>query len=192
MITQAQIEFIADLHPAAVLTASRYSLPERPFCSLSIGQALHESWRHKTDTPSRLATLANNYWGIKAFSSWKGETVSLDTFEFVDGKKVWLRGEKAPKWRKYPDKFQAFDNYAQILHGPRYAPAFRHLTGPVVGEEQEDAFIREIGQFWATDPNYQKYWDEHEDQVEEVLPMVEFAERILLHAKIALVNLRGG
>lgn len=192
MITQAQVLWIAELHPAAVECERRYNIPGHIFESLSIGQALHESWLHKPDKPSRLATQANNFWGIKAFSSWKGETVTLDTFEFVDGKKVWLRGDKAPKWRKYPDKFQAFDDYAKILHGKRYVAALRHLTGPVVGEEQEHAFIREVGQFWATDPNYQKYWDEHAEAVEEVLPMVEFAERVLLMAKVVLINLRGG
>ena len=186
MLTQPQIEFVVSLYPAAKECENRWRVP----VYISLGQTLHESWT-PAGKPSRLALQAHNYWGIKAFKSWKGRICRLDTFEFKNGVRVVKKGIA---WRKYPDDYQAFDDYGQLLNSPRYVSAFRHLAGdPALRtEEQEDKFISEIAHQWATDPNYARYVDKAEDLIQrEMENIMLFSRAIILAAKATMQVLRG-
>lgn len=99
---------------------------------------------------SKLTREANNFFGIKAFSSWKGEVYSIDTIEYITdpltGAKIQVT-EKA-KFRKYDLPADSFADYVRLISDtPRYAKA---LTAQNALDQV--AAIREAG--YATDPNY--------------------------------------
>lgn len=187
-LSPQQAEFVLKLYPAAERCEARWHVPK----TISLGQALHESWRQKTNSPSRLAVNANNFWGIKAFKSWKGETVVLDTFEFIGGKKELV---KRVAWRKYPDPFAAFEDYGGLLHGQRYFHAFDYLPQDLatLTEEQEDQFLSEIAKSWATDPIYARQVDKVEDMVQADLAVIMAVLKVVRVTMAATRQaLRGG
>lgn len=99
---------------------------------------------------SKLTREANNFFGFKAGSSWKGDTYSIDTIEYVTdpltGVKIQVT-EKA-KFRKYDLPADSFADYVRLISDtPRYAKA---LTAQNALDQV--AAIREAG--YATDPNY--------------------------------------
>ena len=55
-----------------------------------------------------MAQIYNNLFGIKADSSWKGEYVTLETFEFYDTK-------IEDKFRVYSNKNQSLKDHAKFL-----------------------------------------------------------------------------
>ena len=72
--------------------------------SITIAQAILESSWGESD----LAQIYNNLFGIKADSSWKGEYVTLETFEFYDTK-------IEDKFRVYSNKNQSIKDHAKFL-----------------------------------------------------------------------------
>lgn len=99
---------------------------------------------------SKLTREANNFFGFKAGSSWKGDTYSIDTIEYktdpLTGAKIQVI-EKA-KFRKYDLPADSFADYVRLISDtPRYEKA---LTATNAFDQV--AAIREAG--YATDPNY--------------------------------------
>lgn len=129
-------EFIMRLTPSAVESERKSSVP----ASISIAQAALESaWGE-----SGLARAGNNLFGIKADSRWRGETLTLNTREFI--KRQWI---VAPaKWRKYASWQASIEDHAAFLKGnPRYQPCFLCQTS--------EAFARALLKAgYATDPSY--------------------------------------
>lgn len=112
------------------------------FPSLMIAQAILESG----DGESVLSREANNYFGIKADSSWKGEIILLNTREVIMGKSVMVPA----KFRKYSTLEDGFrDRNAFLKSNPRYT-RFGVFTA-FTPEDQAIAF-QKAG--YATDPNY--------------------------------------
>ena len=108
--------------------------------SITIAQAALESgWGE-----SGLARAGNNLFGIKADSRWRGETLTLNTREFIKGQ--WM--VVPAKWRKYPSWQNSIDDHAAFLkRNPRYKACFLCTTAP--------AFAQELAQAgYATDPDY--------------------------------------
>jgi flagellar rod assembly protein/muramidase FlgJ len=128
--------FIARLGPLALVSARSSGVP----ASFIVAQAALESgWGE-----SRLAREANNLFGIKAGTSWNGDTLTLDSREFIDGQ--WL--SQGASWRRYADWQDSIDDHAAFLRGnPRYAACFEHTDG--VGFA---GAVARAG--YATDPNY--------------------------------------
>jgi len=108
--------------------------------SITIAQAALESgWGE-----SGLTRAANNLFGIKADSRWRGETLALNTREFIKGQ--W---KVVPaKWRKYPSWQASIDDHAAFLkQNPRYKACFLCTTA--------SAFAQALAQAgYATDPDY--------------------------------------
>jgi flagellar rod assembly protein/muramidase FlgJ len=129
-------EFIMRLTNAAVESQRKSGVP----ASITIAQAALESaWGE-----SGLVKAGNNLFGIKADSRWRGETLTLNTREFIKGQ--WL--VVPAKWRKYASWQTSIDDHANFLRqNPRYQPCFACQTA--------DAFARALVKAgYATDPSY--------------------------------------
>lgn len=129
-------EFIMRLTPSAVESQRKSGVP----ASITIAQAAVESgWGE-----SGLARTGNNLFGIKADSRWRGETLTLNTREFIKGQ--WL--VVPALWRKYPSWQSSIDDHAAFLkQNPRYKACFLCTTAP--------AFAQALAQAgYATDPDY--------------------------------------
>lgn len=129
-------EFIMRLTNPALESQRRVGVP----ASITIAQAALESaWGE-----SGLARVGNNLFGIKADSRWRGETITLNTREFIKGQWIVVTA----KWRKYGSWQASIEDHAAFLKGnPRYQPCFLCQT--------TDAFVRELLKTgYATDPSY--------------------------------------
>jgi flagellar rod assembly protein/muramidase FlgJ len=129
-------EFIMRLTKPAVESQRTSGVP----ASITIAQAALESaWGD-----SGLAKAGNNLFGIKADSRWRGETLTMNTREFIKGQ--WL--VVPAKWRKYGSWQASIDDHAAFLRGnPRYRPCFLCQT--------TEAFARALlTAGYATDPGY--------------------------------------
>ncbi len=129
-------EFIMRLTPSAVESQRKSGV----LASITIAQAALESgWGE-----SGLARAGNNLFGIKADSRWRGETLTLNTREFIKGQ--WM--VVPAKWRKYPSWQNSIDDHAAFLkRNPRYKACFLCTTAP--------AFAQALAQAgYATDPDY--------------------------------------
>lgn len=95
---------------------------------------------------SKLTQLANNFFGIKAGSSWTGETINMQT-----GEQTASGGNYSVNaaFRKYPTPEAGWDGYGQfITQNPRYKNALNYPGDPV----GYVTAIKAAG--YATDVNY--------------------------------------
>jgi flagellum-specific peptidoglycan hydrolase FlgJ len=129
-------EFIMRLSKPAMESQRKSGVP----ASITIAQAALESaWGE-----SGLAKAGNNLFGIKADSLWQGETLTLNTREFIRGQ--WL--VIPAKWRKYSSWQASIDDHAAFLKGnPRYQRCFMCQT-------TEDFARALLKAGYATDPSY--------------------------------------
>lgn len=87
----------------------------------------------------------NNYYGIKASKSWKGESLAVSSAEFEDGKFV----DKVSSFRAYPSIFESMKDYINLIStSDRYSKAAKLSYDP----KQYFKEIQRAG--YATDPNY--------------------------------------
>lgn len=93
-------KFIEEIKDEAIKNYKEYKI----LPSITIAQAILESSWGESD----LAKIYNNLFGIKADSSWKGEYVTLETFEFYDTK-------IEDKFRVYSNKNQSIKDHAKFL-----------------------------------------------------------------------------
>ena len=93
-------KFIEEIKDEAIKNYKEYKI----LPSITIAQAILESSWGESD----LAQIYNNLFGIKADSSWKGEYVTLETFEFYDTK-------IEDKFREYSNKNQSIKDHAKFL-----------------------------------------------------------------------------
>jgi flagellar protein FlgJ len=88
---------------------------------------------------------ANNLFGIKADSSWKGKVAEVTTTEYVNG----VAEKKVAKFRAYDSYDESFRDYARLItQSPRYAKASQQ-TGSALAFASG---LQKAG--YATDPNY--------------------------------------
>jgi flagellar rod assembly protein/muramidase FlgJ len=129
-------EFIMRLASGAVASAKASGVP----ASITIAQAALESaWGE-----SGLTQAGNNLFGIKADSIWRGQTLTMNTKEFIKGQWVVVPA----LWRKYPSWQASMEDHAAFLRrNPRYKACFLCTTAP--------AFAKALVQAgYATDPEY--------------------------------------
>ena len=89
-----------------------------------IAQAILESGWGK----SGLAKNANNYFGIKAGSSWKGSTITLETQEeYTKGKYTTIKA----KFRKYKNMEEGIRGYFEFISNSRYCN-LKGVTDPKI------------------------------------------------------------
>lgn len=94
-------QFIKELYPEAVKIYNQYGI----LPSITIAQAILETGWGKSD----LSTKANNLFGIKADSSWKGKKVKMSTSEYYNQKIV-------DEFRAYDNKQESVKDYGQFLN----------------------------------------------------------------------------
>jgi len=85
-----------------------------------------------------------NLFGIKAGTRWTGASVVASTREVVDG----VARPVAAAFRAYASYADAFDDYAKLLSGPRYAGAVSNSANPRTFSHG----LQHAG--YATDPDY--------------------------------------
>jgi flagellum-specific peptidoglycan hydrolase FlgJ len=117
-------------------------------------------------TDSKLATIANNYFGIKSSLNWKGKVISMSTNEFFNGvmkrypgtNKIYENRILALKdganaytlFRWYPNKEAGIKGYVELITGnPRYKKA-----GVLDAKSIPDQFAALVRAGYATDPQY--------------------------------------
>lgn len=106
--------------------------------------ALETGWGGK-EIIGRDGTRANNLFGIKAGSSWKGPTVDVMTTEFMNGQAQ----KVVQKFRAYASHAESFADYARLINNnPRYA-------GVKASAGDSKAFAQGLQTAgYATDPAY--------------------------------------
>ena len=135
---EEQRAFILKLVPIAQDNYNDYGI----FPSVTIAQAIHESAWGKSD----ISVKANNLFGVKADSSWKGQTIDMLTQEHINGSNITVMA----KWRKYDSfEYSVKDHGKFLKENPRY-----EQSGVFKAKDyKEQAYaIRMAG--YATDPQY--------------------------------------
>ena len=138
-ITQEQQEFIEKLGSAAQKTYSQYGI----LPSMTVAQAILESGWGK----SSLSALYYNFFGMKADSTYNGESVVLRTGEEVNGIIITVNGT----FRVYHSFEEGIEGYYQFITGyQRYSN--------LIGETDYKEACRKIqADGWATASNYADY-----------------------------------
>ena len=129
-------QFITLIQPSATECERESCIP----AAFTVAQAALESgWGS-----SALFRLVFNIFGVKADSSWHGDTISMKTAEYVKGKRVIVPA----KWRKYASYAESIADHSKFLTtNPRYKKALT-ITDPI-------EFARAIqAAGYATDPKY--------------------------------------
>lgn len=134
----SELLFLRSVAPAAQASMAATGVP----ASVTIAQAIFESGWGKTS----LATLYNNYFGIKATANADPSSyVELPTHEVVNGQSVLEEAEFA----RYPTVEGSFAAHAALLsHAARYGPAMAARSDPA----QFAAQLQACG--YSTNPSY--------------------------------------
>lgn len=133
------MSFISEIVPHAKRIQSQYHI----LASLMIAQAILESNWGK----SRLAAEGKNLFGVKGI--YKGQSVTMKTWEVVKGKSVQVDAE----FRKYPSWYESFEDLAKLYtNGVSWD---RNKYKAIIGEtgcERAAKAVQAAG--YATDPAY--------------------------------------
>lgn len=132
-------EFIDKVSPEAIVTYKK----DKVFPSITIAQSILESGWGKT----KLSTKANNLFGIKADSGWKGPYVTMETTEYTPaGQKI----EIEANFRAYSNWQGSIDDHGEFL----VVNSVYKDNGVFTAKDYiEQAYaLKKAG--YATDPNY--------------------------------------
>lgn len=101
---------------------------------------------------SSLSTIANNFFGIKAGTGYRGYSIIMPTWEEVNGERVKIDAE----FRFYPSYAESFaDNADKLKKGLSYSPKFYDGAWIENTNTFKDATLF-LNQRYATDTNYHK------------------------------------
>lgn len=135
-------EFVEKLLPLAEQMAPELGVDPRVLLAQA---ALETGWgKHITADPeSGLSSF--NLFNIKAGSSWGGNTVAVNTLEYVDG----IPAQERAQFRAYDGYAQSFADYVEFLKtSSRYQMALEQADNPV-------RYLQELqAAGYATDPEY--------------------------------------
>lgn len=140
-VSQAQRNFVVRHWDSAVAAERATGVPAK----FIVSQAALESGWGKQEIKHADGLPSYNLFGIKAGSSWKGQTVDITTTEYENGqpKKV------VEKFRAYASYAESFRDWALLMaNHPRYAQVLQHG-----GSSARFAYgLQQTG--YATDPHY--------------------------------------
>ncbi len=128
--------YIEEHKELAVIEMYRSGIP----ASITMAQALHESNFGKSD----LATKANNHFGIKCKSYWKGITYRHKDDDYENGELI------KSCFRSYVNVFDSYIDHSNFLKGTSH---YQQLFS--LGEKDYKSWaigLQKSG--YATDPNY--------------------------------------
>ncbi len=134
-------EFVATMLPMAQKAAARIGVDARYL----VAQAALETGWGKSIIRDQDGSSSHNLFGIKAGSSWGGDSARALTSEYENGKKV----KEVAAFRSYDSFEQSFNDYVSFLqNNDRYSDALDSTRRP-------EQFMKELQQAgYATDPNY--------------------------------------
>ena len=131
-MNQQQQDFINSIAPHAQEVQKKYGVP----ASIAIAQAaLETGWGR--------SVKGNNFFGVKAGSSWNGPTTNFATHEVINGQRVGM----TDRFRAFGSVRESVDNYGKLLAGNA---RYRH----VIGADAHDAADALQRAGYATDPRY--------------------------------------
>jgi peptidoglycan hydrolase FlgJ len=138
-------QFVEQMRPHAEAAARELGVDPR---SVLAQAALETGWGRSQPGQGRDEGqgegASNNYFGIKAGASWRGDRVTADTTEFTDG----VAGTERAQFRAYGSVAENMSDYVRVLRDPRYTSALN--TGADV-----QAFAHGLQRGgYATDPQY--------------------------------------
>ena len=131
--------FVHSIWPQAQKAAAELGVPAK---ALVAQAALETGWGRRLAGRKDAPSL--NLFGIKATGSWKGESVTSRTHEFVGGKRV----DERAAFRAYGSVAESFADYTRLIGRDRYAAA-RGTGSDVRGFASA---LQKAG--YATDPAY--------------------------------------
>jgi len=160
--SQTSLEYIDHFKTIAVQEMNLYGIP----ASITLAQGLFESGSGNGE----LARVANNHFGIKCNSEWKGKTYYKDDDNHNDCFRVYDKAE------------DSFRDHSEFLKRPRYAKLFQLDKNDYVGWANG---LKAAG--YATNPNYpqlliniiQKYNLDQYDRPETDTQKIQREDRVL-------------
>jgi peptidoglycan hydrolase FlgJ len=134
-------DFVAKLLPHAQAAARKLGVSARAVLAQA---ALETGWGQRLPNKAD-GSSSHNLFGIKAGSSWAGDSVTVPTLEY-DGD---IARRVQARFRAYASPAASFEDYAALIGGdPRYAEALaRGGDVAAFGQALQDAG-------YATDPDY--------------------------------------
>jgi flagellar protein FlgJ len=144
-LTSSAADFVTRFVGEATTAANALGIEPR----LLLAQAALETGWGGTTPLHADGRPANNLFGIKAGSSWRGPRVAQWTIEHGDG----VVARKREEFRAYPHTADSFADYVKLISSsPRYAQALEHAHDP-------EAYARSVtAAGYATDPDYAEKW----------------------------------
>ncbi|MFZ2989895.1 flagellar assembly peptidoglycan hydrolase FlgJ [Ideonella sp.] len=110
---QAAATFVDQHQESAKAAEAATGIP----ASFMIAQAAHETGWGRKEIRNADGSSANNLFGIKAGSSWKGATTDVTTTEYINGQPR----KMVQKFRAYDSPAESFADYAKLMKdNPRY------------------------------------------------------------------------
>ena len=138
--TTSPDEFVNRVLPHAVEAANAIGVPPQFLVAQS---ALESAWG-KSEIRRADGSPSYNLFGVKAGRNWQGDTVEVQTTEYVNGEPVQMR----EKFRAYGSYAESFNDYANLIRNNA------RFSG-VVGQQDGTQFARSLQQSgYATDPMY--------------------------------------
>jgi len=132
--------FVRAVHEHAAAAARKLGIAPEVLIAQA---ALETGWGQKIIRRAD-GSSSFNFFGIKAGGDWRGERVVVPTLEYRDGIAVRERAE----FRAYGSAREAFADYVELLHRPRYAQTLASQ-----GDSRNFAEALQAAGY-ATDPAY--------------------------------------
>lgn len=149
-ITQFIVEWFEPAKKASKMSGIPYEV--------IIAQAALETGWGKKQIKTADNQPSHNYFGIKATSSWKGNSTRLTTREFLNNNMVKIQDE----FRVYKSKQHALTDYLDLLtKSPRYRAVVNAPDARTAAKALQDAH-------YATDPNYSEKLIQIISRIEEI------------------------
>ncbi|SEK51374.1 flagellar protein FlgJ [Pseudoxanthomonas sp. GM95] len=131
--------FVQSIWPHAQKAAEALGVPAK---ALVAQAALETGWGRRL--AGKQGVTSNNLFGIKAGSSWDGDSVNVATTEYTNG----VRHAERANFRAYGSAADSFADYTRLLGNDRYAAA----RGTGQDTHRFATALQRAG--YATDPHY--------------------------------------
>lgn len=144
--------FILQHDAAAKKVAEESGIPAH----FMLAQAAHETGWGRARMRTADGSPANNLFGIKAGSNWKGKVAEVTTTEYING----VPRKITAKFRAYDSPEESFRDYARLLGGNRrYAAAVESAQQASASTSSDPRMAQRFAQRlqaagYATDPEY--------------------------------------
>lgn len=138
--SRSSSSFISRMLAPAIEASGQSGIPHQ----LIIAQAALESGWGDREILTKDGKPSHNLFGIKATSSWKGETTEITTTEYING----VQQKVKATFKVYPNYSAALADYTALLNNnPRYKDVSRTSSPEIAAKALQSGG-------YATDPSY--------------------------------------